>query len=256
MARQPLFNDPAVVALSEHEGGAPAQQIMTTDKITSMSAQQVAQMIAKNGFADYAHVFQEHNISGPRLLLLGADELREMGIRKVGDRLGIQQMLLQLQSAARAVWRSAAIAEHEEAYPHPLWHYWIHTCCGACPLQMDRYKLTHTQLKVTHKHSAVCCGRRCSCFGVRVENDMHPLDQIVDVDTTNIQDGCCSPALTRISCHMSHMSQGDAVGHREGGGYEQRPTAELVVPFNDGENFAAQIRNAVEEYKQNRVARR
>jgi len=84
-----------------------------------------------------------------------------------------------------------------------------------------------------------------------VENDMHPLNQIVDVDTTNMQDGCCAPALTQVSVHLSLMSQGDSVGGRESNSIMRKPTAELLLPFSEGEKFAAQIRNQVEEYRRN-----
>merc|ERR1712048_1381116 len=113
---------------------------------------------------------------------------------------------------------------------------------------MDRYRLTNTQLKITHSHSPVLCGRKCSCLGVRVQNDMHPLDKIIDVDTTNMQDGCLAVAMTQITCHLSRMSQGDTLGERESSA-EARPTLEMRVPFAVGEVFAGQIRNQIEEYK-------
>merc|ERR1712217_744447 len=103
-------------------------------------------------------------------------------------------------------------------------------------------------LKVTHSHSPTICGRKFPCLGVRVENDMHPLNQIVDVDTTNMQNGCCAPAMTQISVHLTRMSQGDSIGEREASG-TTHPTAEMMLPFHVGESFAAQIRNQIEEYK-------
>lgn len=239
---------PGDVERTQSAPGAPRQQVMDHMQLASMSPEQIAQFWASKGFTEYAHLFQEHNINGSRLLLLTPADLEKMGIVKVGDRLGIQQELQALKSSARAVMRSAVIAEHEEVYPHNICHWMCHTCCGACPPQMDRYRLTSTMLKVTHTHSPTVCGRKCACLGVRVENDMHPLDQIVDVDTTNMQDGCCAVPMTQISVHLTRMSQGDAVGEREAGN-RLRPTAQMMVPFNVGEGFAAKIRDQIEEYK-------
>merc|ERR1719498_533154 len=150
-----------------------------------------------------------------------------------------------LKTTARALWRAQVIQEHEEVYPHVWCHWLFHTCCGMCPPQMDRYKLTSTNLKITHSHSPICCGRKWSCCGVRVENDNHPLDQIVDVDTTNIKDGCCGVSMTRIDCHLTFGSQGDSVERPESHDF-MKPTATMVVPARYGEQFAAQIRNQIE----------
>lgn len=246
-ARQPMLRTGTGPRTSQNSGSeAPTQQDM--NQIQTMSSPEVAQLFASKGFADYGHLFQEHNITGARLLLLSPADLREMGFDKVGDRLGIQQELQAMKSTARLVRRSAVIAEHEEVYPHNTCNWLIHTCCGMCPPQMDRYKLTSTMLKITHTHSPTCCNRKCSCLGVRVENDMHPLNAIVDVDTTNMQDGCLAVAMTQVTCHLSLMSQGDSVGDRESREV-RRPTAEMMLPLREGEAFAAQIRNQIEEYR-------
>jgi hypothetical protein len=222
---------------------------MDQAKLQTLSAQEVGQLFASKGYGNYAALFEEHNISGTRVLLLTPDDLREMGIVRVGDRLGIQQELQQLKSTARAAWRSAIIQEHSEAYGHTSCYWCFHTCCGMCMPELDQYRLTTTMLKITHSHSPTMCGRKCPCLGVRIENDMHPLNTIVDVDTTNIKDGMCAVPLTKIDLHLTPMSQGDAVGGRES--LRLHPTAELVLPFQVGEEFAAQIRNQMEEYKRN-----
>jgi len=244
---------PGAVERSVNAPGAPVQQAMDQIALHAMSPPEVGQLFASKGYADYGHLFQEHNITGARLLLLSPDDLREMGIEKVGDRLGIQQELQAMKTVARQVWRSKVIEEVEEVYPHNLCHYGVHTCCGLCPPQMDRYRLTSTMLKITHTHSPTICGRKCPCLGVRVENDMHPLNQIVDVDTTNMQDGCCAVPMTQISVHLTMMSQGDSVGERQTqeSGRIFKPTAEMMVPFSVGETFAAKIRNQIEESKRN-----
>lgn len=247
MAGQPLVTNPL---------GAPAQEAMTIQSVNAMSAPEVAKLIQNRGFGEVAPLFEQHKITGSRLLSLEAEDLKEMKITKVGDRLGIQQAIEELKTKARAVWRQAVIAEHEELYPHRQFHRLIHTCCGLCPPQMDQYKLTNTQLKITHSHSPVCCGMKCACLGVNVQHDAHPLDQIGDVDTANVRDGCCAVASSRVTCHLTQMSQGDGIGGREKGGYEQRPTAEMSVSMADGDTFAEQIRNAIEEYKRSASAGR
>lgn len=231
-------------------GAAPVQQTMDMQMLHSMSPEQVGQLFASKGFTEYSHLFQQHNINGHRLLLLTPDDLREMGVNKIGDRLGMQHELSLFKSTARTVMRSSKIEEHEQVYPHNTCRWLCDTCCGLCPPQMDHYTLGTMSLKITHTYSPTVCGRRCSCLGVRVENDVHPLTQIVDVDTTNVQNGCLAVAMTQITCHLTPMSQGDTVGGRESEG-TRKPTAEMVVPFRVGEAFAAQIRNQIEECKRN-----
>ena len=62
--------------------------------------------MAACGFADYEHLFKEHNISGDRLLQLTSEDLKDMGFVTVGDRLVMQQEIAGLRAGRRIAWRS------------------------------------------------------------------------------------------------------------------------------------------------------
>lgn len=62
--------------------------------------------MAACGFADYEHLFKEHNISGDRLLQLTSEDLRDIGFVTVGDRLVMQQEIAGLRAGRRIAWRS------------------------------------------------------------------------------------------------------------------------------------------------------
>jgi len=73
--------------------------------------------MAACGFADYEHLFKEHNISGDRLLQLTSEDLKDMGFVTVGDRLVMQQEIAGLRAGRRIAWRSESFnaAEPSEA---------------------------------------------------------------------------------------------------------------------------------------------
>ncbi|CAK8987623.1 unnamed protein product, partial [Durusdinium trenchii] len=75
-------------------------------RLSAMSSQQVGQYMAACGFADYEHLFQEHNISGDRLLQLTSEDLRNIGFVTVGDRLVMQQEIAGIRAGRRIAWRS------------------------------------------------------------------------------------------------------------------------------------------------------
>ncbi|CAE8623006.1 unnamed protein product [Polarella glacialis] len=246
-ARSPMLRAPVASPISATSGQqAPAQQAMSMElqQVLSMSAQQVGQYFEEHGFFECGALFVEHSISGERLLRLQADDLREMGFNKVGDRLGIQQEIETLQSLCRKERQALVLVEFDEVYPHNQCHWMFHTCCGACPPQLDHYKLTSTQLKITHTHSPTVCGRKCSCLGSRVENDYHPLSAIVDVDTTNVQNSACGVAMTLVTCGLRAGAQGDGLGERQ-----QAPKLTMALARSAGEAFARQLREQIEEYK-------
>lgn len=74
--------------------------------MSGMTSHQVGQYMAACGFADYEHLFKEHNISGDRLLQLTSEDLRDIGFVTVGDRLVMQQEIAGLRAGRRIAWRS------------------------------------------------------------------------------------------------------------------------------------------------------
>ncbi|CAJ1390770.1 unnamed protein product [Effrenium voratum] len=84
-------------------------------RLSAMTSHQVGQYMAACGFADYEHIFKEHNISGDRLLQLTNEDLREIGFSKVGDRLVMQQEIAGLRAGRRTAWRGESFEEKVQA---------------------------------------------------------------------------------------------------------------------------------------------
>merc|ERR1712048_575300 len=108
-------------------------------------AQDVAEYFTSKGYSEYSDLWISHKISGVRAVMLTVDDLKEMGVKAVGDRLGIQKELQHLKLLARRVSRNTVLAEHQQAYPGPwleekLWK----TCCFCFPLEPDTYILTNS----------------------------------------------------------------------------------------------------------------
>merc|ERR1712039_104141 len=206
----------------------------------------VAEYFTAKGYPEYAELWLTHRITGERAVMLTPDNLKEMGVERIGDRLGIQKELQQLKVVARRMQRNAVLATHKEAYDGPWWQEQIHKnlCFICCPIEPDEYSLTNNALKIRSYTVSRCCGTKCTCFGGVWHNDTMRLDRLVDVDTTVSLTGCSVCAEKKCMIHLA-MSAGNSA-EDETSKVTQKC---MFLQHEEGKAFAERIRDAIDEHK-------
>ena len=74
----------------------------------SMTVDEVMQLLGDNGYGEYANAFKYHNIAGDVLHRLKDKHLKELGVKKIGDRLRILALFEGGPSTSVKVQKSAA----------------------------------------------------------------------------------------------------------------------------------------------------
>jgi hypothetical protein len=113
---------------------------------------------------DYYEVILEHDITGKVAPKLGEDDMKEMGMKSIGDRKRLQLAIVDLQKAARKQEREKVIWEGQEILWFSCWDAAMGSCCGCCPMDPATYKLTGTHLVIRTEKPCYCGPFRC-CFG-------------------------------------------------------------------------------------------
>eukprot|EP00472_Partenskyella_glossopodia_P003330 CAMPEP_0197532466 /NCGR_PEP_ID=MMETSP1318-20131121/39795_1 /TAXON_ID=552666 /ORGANISM="Partenskyella glossopodia, Strain RCC365" /LENGTH=244 /DNA_ID=CAMNT_0043089033 /DNA_START=70 /DNA_END=804 /DNA_ORIENTATION=- len=160
--------------------------------VTDWTVQAVGDYVANSGFPDLAPKFMAHKIDGSVLYYLGREELIEVGVTCVGDRLKIQRQIGQLQTQARAEFRNAVTWEALESRVTCClgWEACFGFPCCWCQPPREVYRLTRSSLRVEYydlKNN--CCGMWC---GGRLTIDNWELETIVDVDTATDNPRACT----------------------------------------------------------------
>lgn len=229
--------------------GPPRQQGMANlDPTTfaSWGAENVASYFTAKGYGEYASLWVEHKITGERAVLLTPRDIEQMGVRLIGDRLGIQKELRILKSAARQGRRNQVIAQYRQAYDGScIEQAFVASLCKCClPWEPDLYTLSSSTLKVRSYHVERCCGKRCWCMGGQWETDSINLDRIVDIDTAVSVKGCACCADRKCLIEVAALAGTHAESEES-----RTVTTSLLLDAASGESFAQQIRDQIEEYK-------
>ena len=118
------------------------------DGYQDWSPNDVAEFFKKNNLGDYSEAFQHHKVSGRLLPLLTDQDLRDIGIEIVGDKLRIKALIKTLGIKHRYTKRTKIWWEGTEQlyYSNCEKNFW--TCCGCFPDDPSTYKLTGNHLKV------------------------------------------------------------------------------------------------------------
>merc|ERR1719277_297504 len=100
------------------------------DSLEDMTPEDVAKYFEKRGFGEHGAVWVHHRVNGERLILLTTDDVKQLGITSIGDRMGIQRELDLLKLAATRKMRNKTIVEHHEAYDGSDFEKSFYTCFG------------------------------------------------------------------------------------------------------------------------------
>merc|ERR1719277_510535 len=246
-AAEPLVQEEAPAA-------APPQTTMQDPKkptdeelenLENMTPEDVAKYFEKRGFGEHGDVWLHHRVNGDRLILLTVDDVKQLGITSIGDRMGIQRELDLLKLGASRRLRNMTIVEHREAYEGSDCEKAFYTCFGLFPRDEDVYTLTASSLRLQQYNYARICGSwKCTCLGTAVQTDNISLDQIRDVDTLVMKKGFCCFAVDKAKLMIAVGAGNDSESA------EARVVQkDLFVEGAVGEDFSNQIFLAIEEYK-------
>ena len=180
------------------------------------------------GLSVFEKNFRQHEITGDILPLLTIVELKDMDAKLVGPRTILLRKLAKLKRAYVNYQRNRPLWDgEEERYTNPFEMIadFVGSCC--CPDPADKYVLTSSHLKLTHKVYPMGKALRCCSKGTKI----HTIDLslVVDVDASS-QQTCCGG---RDMVVVEHEKK------EEG--------ATLFLPLGDSPNVLRMLRDAVEE---------
>ena len=105
---------------------------------------QLGTYFRKRGLGDYFETIQKHKITGQLAPLLGDEDLKEMGVNIVGDRLMFKHHLQDLSRRERYNKRIQSLWEGTERIFFSECDKQCFTCNGFCPVDPSTCKLLET----------------------------------------------------------------------------------------------------------------
>jgi SAM domain (Sterile alpha motif) len=232
-----------------HAAAAAAAQAEEEQEISNYhewDAQRLGLFIRKKGLGDYQDVLIQHKISGHLAPLLSDDDLKDMGISIVGDRLMFKHVIQQLSRRERFHKRIIASlwVGEEQVFFSPAEQSCM-TLGGFCPIDPSTYKLTTSHLRVK-KVQPCRCGpiRLTCCFGASYVSNNIDLSKVDDVDVIGVP----APCMLRVCCCASgkdlvEVESRFMADKSSGNGGK----VFLQLPEGHGEAVAQLILNQIEE---------
>jgi len=247
---KPDHGAPLMAGQQEQVKTPPVADVPPTEEevagLTKWTVDEVVKYFGEHGFPEHEEVWRKHRITGDRLILLSGDDVKELGIKSIGDRMGIQREIEMLALAARKAGRTEVLYHKTEAWDGSSIDKMCATCCGFFPWDPDKYTLTRSALRIEEYEIPRICGVwKCMCLGGQHKVDNISLDMIRDVDTLTRKKGLCCFAVDKAEVII-------AVGAGvESESSESRVVQKtLMVEGAEGEDFANLIFLQIEEYRQ------
>lgn len=149
------------------------------------SSEDVADFFENKGLGEYRELLVHHRITGKVAPQLTDTDLKDMGIKIVGDRCRFRYILKTFGRKARQVQRNKIVWSGEERVFFGCADWCVGSCGGLCPIDPSTYRLTNNHLKI-RLVDPVRVGpvRLCCCAKFSVNNI--DLSQVDDVDIEGI----------------------------------------------------------------------
>ena len=204
---------------------------------SNWSSTALASYLESKGLGNYGEVFIANDITGEVAPNLTDQNLREMGVSSIGDRIRIRETLQTLRQSKAMKQREQVLWEGREV----LYFSWVHrlcaTGCGCCPNDPSTYSLrrNHLEIKTVNpcRFGPIAC---CSCCcGPKYEIDSVDLSQITDADVKGVPPNCiaqtCCCGDTQEHVVITTKAEGAKI---------------LRLKKNEGQQVARRIKNQVE----------
>jgi len=206
---------------SSLQGGNETERLIQVN-YQDWSPVMLGNFIAQKGFGEYRPVFIKNKVDGSIVHLLGPEELKEMGIDKIGDRLKLQQILGTLQRATIRKQRERIIWTGKEDLYNSRCSENILTCCGCNVMDPSFYSLSNTHLKLK-SYDYWRCGPIILCCGHSYGIDHIDLSYINDIDVEGEPPSCFDCFCcghTQETVHLTSRQGNKSLTMREGEGQE------------------------------------
>jgi hypothetical protein len=151
----------------------------------SWDERRLAQYFHRKGLGAYESTIVQHKITGMLAPLLTDDDLKEMGVTVVGDRLAFKLALKSLHSRARFHKRIETLWEGQEQMFNSECDKCCMTCGGFFPVDPSTYKLTTNHLRVKTVKPVRCGPVPLCCFGASYVSNNIDLSKVDDVDVVS-----------------------------------------------------------------------
>jgi len=158
----------------------------------------VAEHLNLKGLGKYSSILIENGIDGEVADTIGEDNLREMGVSKIGDRLKILKALDEIKQAKAQDEFCKTLWEGKEILYPTCYDRIFSTCFGICPEEHSpsTYELTpnYLTIKVMKPCRFLCF--KCCCFESSYEINNVDLSQVIDVNIKGVNPSWCE----RLCC--------------------------------------------------------
>jgi len=206
---------------------------------TQWDEKQLGLFFRRRGLGSYEQILLDHKITGHLAPLLQDQDLKDMGITIVGDRLLFQRSLKELARRERFHKRIESIWEGEERVFFSTCGQRFWTLFGFCPVDPSTYKLTTNHLKVKQVRPYRCGPVRMGyCCGASYTSNNIDLSKVDDVDVTGVP----APCVARVCCCARGKELLEVESRFEKGG-----KVTMSLEKGQGEIVANLILNQVEE---------
>jgi len=173
-----------------------SEYALAKKNLNEWSVNDLSNHLKEKGLGEYGEVFIKNKIDGHVADEMTEDNLKEIGISMVGDRLKIMKILQTVKLAKTTQNFNEVLWEGKEDEFSCAAQMCVSTCCGLCPSHPDKYKLMRNQLKITTTKKTCCGPIRCElCCPADYDEDNVDLSNVNDVDTKGVAPGCCARVL-------------------------------------------------------------
>ena len=132
---------------------------------TQWSSSEVASYLqSKEELGNYAELFQSHKIDGSVAYRLTDEDLKDMGIKAIGDRHRILSALETMKKAKDQKDREKILWQGDEVLYWSCCDGCLTTCCGLCKDDPEQYTLRSNYLEIKRPDHNRCASIKC-CFG-------------------------------------------------------------------------------------------
>ena len=134
-----------------------------TAQVLRWSTAALSSWLGDNSYPELADIFEAHQIEGKHLPFLNDYLLAEMGINKIGVRIGVLEDLRKLQTSARTQWRKQVHFQQDEYRLGPCGGFLPYRCnyfpccldtCTPPLLLRHMYSSLQRRVSVTIDHQA------------------------------------------------------------------------------------------------------
>jgi hypothetical protein len=190
MAAKKKKNKKNKVGNQQQQGGGK-----TIEGYDSWGPEQLAEYFGTVGLGDYYEPVVKHKLTGKLAPLVTDQDLKDMGIKVVGDRLRFRQVIKSFARKARIQERTKVLWKGEERLYWSWFDWCLETGCGCCPTNPSTYKLSSNHLKARVAEPGRCGPvKLCCCYSYATNNV--DLSQVSDVDVQGVP----APWAKRVFC--------------------------------------------------------